>query len=171
MQGNFKFYIWCAQCDIHNCTCIAHFLHLASKFAEANCVQYCGLLFGHLFSFPYFCFRMIWHWTFLWEINENSSFLTCVAILRNSSTNAKAMNVSECTDNDPKCKMQAHNVNKGEEGGKGGGMLNGKCAELTMANLGSSAGRRAINGSCIFTGPCSKNKEAAAISCKSSSKI
>ena len=31
------------------------------------------------------------------------------------------MNVSECTDNDPKCKMQAHNVNKGEEGGGVGG--------------------------------------------------
>ena len=38
------------------------------------------------------------------------------------------MNVSECTDNDPKCKMQAHNVNKGEEGGgvgRGGEVVGG----------------------------------------------
>ena len=41
--------------------------------------------------------------------------------------------------------------------------VNGKCGELTMANLGAVRWGlgRAINGSCIFTGPCRKNKEAA----------
>ena len=43
--------------------------------------------------------------------------------------------------------------------------VNSKCAELTMANLESSAGSRAINGSSIFTGPCWKKKEAAAAGC------
>ena len=94
---------------------------------------------------------------YVWAMENYHTLSPHVTLCHNMAENidkCNAMNtVGQCTiGDDPQCNAEMQNASAQCE--QGGGVVNGKCAELTMANLGSSAARRAINGSCIFTGPC-----------------